>query len=343
MRVLCILTVLICAVRADDDDYENYEVDADTDACEFGYAGRAAVLARGDGDGDVCTARREVPQWVHAGQEWSWNGGWNSARDAVRRSIAFARQRAIAFEAREALCYDIRICRGRLARARHPIHRAAVRDFGRHLRFRHGMRRAGGLAAQYGLEGGDFESFENFLWTILDPDDYIVARPSVRCGGLRPSDPVPHEAELSDEAEFSETLQGNGFAVDDAELAAAAADLVAEEAAMSATISAWASSLTDDERGGFLEMMRAGGDDYVVDYRYVMGIFDVLLLDTCTLSSVSPTEGMAVNTLSLDAATLEDAVPSVPQVGERDDQEDVDHSSPGRGHHRRRGQRRRRR
>ena len=53
--------------------------------------------------------------------------------------------------------------------------------------------------------------------------------------------------------------------MDDAELAAAA-EWMAEDAAVSATISAWVSSLTDDQRSGFLEMMRAGGDDYVADY-----------------------------------------------------------------------------
>ena len=142
---------------------------------------------------------------------------------------------------------------------------------------------------------------------------------------------------------FLEALQGNGFAVDDAELAAAATEWVAEDVAVSATISAWASSLTDDQRSGFLEMLRASGDDYVADYQYVMRIFDVLLLGTSTLSSVTPAEGMAVNALSLDTATLEDAVPSVPQAGERDDQDDADHCSPGRGHHCRHGQRRRRR
>ena len=43
-----------------------------------------------------------------------------------------------------------------------------------------------------------------------------------------------------------------------------------------------AGSLTGDQRSlsGFLEMMRAGGEDYVVFYQYVMNIFDVLLLDT---------------------------------------------------------------
>ena len=54
-----------------------------------------------------------------------------------------------------------------------------------------------------------------------------------------------------------------------------------------------------------------------------MRMFDVLLLDTSTLSSVTSVEGLAVNPLSLDAATLEDAVPSVPQAGERGDQDDA--------------------
>ena len=44
----------------------------------------------------------------------------------------------------------------------------------------------------------------------------------------------------------------------------------------------------DDQRSGFLEMMRAGGGDSVVDYQYVMTIFDVLLLDTSTLSPGTP-------------------------------------------------------
>ena len=70
-----------------------------------------------------------------------------------------------------------------------------------------------------------------------------------------------------------------------------------------------------------------------------MRIFDVLLLGTSFLSSITPVDGLAVNTLYLDAATLEDAVPSVPQAGERGDHDDADRSSPGRGHHRRRGQR----
>ena len=77
---------MICAVRVD--DYENHEVDADID-CDCGYADRSAVLARGDDDGDVRTARRAVPQWVRAGQELSWNGGWDSAaaaRDRLRDS-----------------------------------------------------------------------------------------------------------------------------------------------------------------------------------------------------------------------------------------------------------------
>ena len=93
---------------------------------------------------------------------------------------------------------------------------------------------------------------------------------------------------------------------------------------------------------GFLEMMLADSEDYVVDFQYAMRIFYVLLLDTSTLSSVTSVEGLAVNTLSLDAATLEDAVPSAPQAGERDGHGETDHSSSGRGHHRRRGRRRRR-
>ena len=69
----------------------------------------------------------------------------------------------------------------------------------------------------------------------------------------------------------------------------------------------------------------------------------MLLLDTSTFSSVTPVEGLAVDALSLGAATLEDAVPPVPQAGERDDQDNADHSSRGRGRHRQRGQRPRRR
>ena len=65
--------------------------------------------------------------------------------------------------------------------------------------------------------------------------------------------------------------------------------------------------------------MRAGGDDSVVDYQYVMRIFDVLLRVTSTLSSAKPAEGVAVNTLSLDAATIEDTVPPTHQEDERDD------------------------
>ena len=62
-----------------------------------------------------------------------------------------------------------------------------------------------------------------------------------------------------------------------------------------------------------------------------MRTFDVLPLYASTLSSATPVAGLAVNTLSLDAATLEDAVPSVPQqAGERDDHDDADHSSRGR-------------
>ena len=54
-----------------------------------------------------------------------------------------------------------------------------------------------------------------------------------------------------DKAEFLEALQGDGYAVDDAELAVAA-ECGADDVAVSATISAWAGSLTDDQRSGFL-------------------------------------------------------------------------------------------
>ena len=41
----------------------------------------------------------------------------------------------------------------------------------------------------------------------------------------------------------------------------------------------------------------------------------MLLLDTSTLSSITSAEGLAVNALSMDVATLEHAVPYVPQAG----------------------------
>ena len=48
---------------------------------------------------------------------------------------------------------------------------------------------------------------------------------------------------------------------------------MAEDVAVSVTVSAWAGSLTDDQRSGFLKMMRAGGDDSVVDYQFFLKFF----------------------------------------------------------------------